>query len=58
LGLKENPKEKLKDNFWSSLWDNMRTMAAEPIDSFKKWGVRTMNEASTKIFPEIVKKVL
>jgi RNAse (barnase) inhibitor barstar len=44
MGLKENPREKLKDNFMDALWDNIRTKVSVPIDSAKKRGQRTINE--------------
>jgi hypothetical protein len=44
LGLKENPREKLKDNFWDSLWNSIKTKANIPVDTVKKWGKRTLNE--------------
>ena len=44
MGLKENPREKLEDNFWDSVWSNIKTKASVPVDSIKKWGKRTLNE--------------
>lgn len=58
MGLKENPKEKLKDNFLSSVWDNITTKANVPLDTLKKRWQRTFNEMSDKVYRDILKKVV
>ena len=49
-------KQKLRDNFWDSLWDNIKTKANIPVDNFKKRWKRTFNEASEKIYKNMLKK--
>jgi len=58
LGLKENPKEKLRENAWDNIWDNIRTKANVPIDTLKKRGKKTFNEASEKIYKKILKNTV
>lgn len=56
--LKEDPKQKLRDNFWDSIWDNIRTKAQVPVDSIKKRWKRTFNEASEKIYKGMLKNFI
>lgn len=53
-----NARTKLNNNFWENLWGNIKTRASAPVDSWKKFGQRAINNLWGNIYKWVLKNVL